>query len=64
MTFVKWVVLKCDVQPSVMICERCDYKQEVRLPLPVDQAVDILNGFARRHQDCKPQPVPSGKARP
>lgn len=36
-----------------MVCRGCGTKQNVKLPLPVDQFLDVVQGFSRRHQACK-----------
>lgn len=49
-----WIVLKYDVQPNVMICERCGDKQvmpEGSIRFSIMEA--LLNAFMKLHKNCK-----------
>jgi len=36
-----------------LICKGCGHDETVRCPLPVDQMIDIVKGFERRHSECR-----------
>jgi len=36
-----------------LLCAGCGREEVVRCPLPLDQMVDIANGFRRRHAECR-----------
>ncbi|MGH9392099.1 MAG: hypothetical protein ACRD1Z_21045 [Vicinamibacteria bacterium] len=36
-----------------MLCQGCGFEQVIRCPLPIDQFCDIVNGFQRRHAECR-----------
>jgi hypothetical protein len=36
-----------------MVCGACGFEQEVQTPLPVTQFCDIVEGFQKRHKDCR-----------
>lgn len=37
----------------VMLCQGCGFEQVIKAPLPVDQFCDIVDGFRRRHAECR-----------
>lgn len=48
----EWAVL--DVEVDRFRCRRCGGTETVpTLPMELRQFVDVLDGFARRHADCK-----------
>jgi hypothetical protein len=44
---------KKNEQEPTLSCKACGFRQTVRLPLPVDQMCDIVEGFQRRHAECR-----------
>lgn len=55
------VFVNTEAKRTVMLCRGCGYQQEVRLPMPVDQFCDILEGFQRRHVACRKATIVSQK---
>ena len=41
-----------------LTCRGCGHEETVRCPLPVDQMIDIVNGFNRRHAQCRGEEDP------
>jgi len=54
-----WIIIKYDVQPPVLVCERCSETRELHLPAAVDDVVKQAQAFAEGHKFCK-KPEPSG----
>lgn len=49
---VPWARL--DMDTGRLTCDRCGGSEEgPKLPMVLDQFVDVLHGFARRHTDCQ-----------
>lgn len=47
------VVIKYDVQPPVMLCERCGCEQALGLPCPLPELCARGEAFAAAHADCE-----------
>lgn len=41
-------------QPRIL-CKGCGHSEVIRCPLPVTQLCDILDGFRKRHVECRRQ---------
>lgn len=51
-----WVFVKQGSNPNepLMQCDGCGEEEKVQCPLPMNQFVDVVNGFRTRHIDCGP----------
>lgn len=49
----EWIFLKYDVQPNLMICERCGEKVLAPMPCKISTAIEMFKGFAKAHKKCK-----------
>jgi len=50
----EWIVLKYDVSPNIMICNRC--KKEQVMPegnISMNMLIAIGECFTKEHKDCK-----------
>lgn len=36
-----------------LLCAACGREEVVRCPIPIAQMVDVVNGFHKRHADCR-----------
>jgi hypothetical protein len=48
-----WVVIKYDVQPPVLKCERCGATQVLALPMSVSFFVGGVEAWAFHHRYCE-----------
>jgi len=48
-----WIILKYDIQPPVLRCERCGKTETVILPAPVDDLLKGWKEFSNKHKNCK-----------
>ena len=49
-----WIVLKYDVYPNQLICERCNQKMEMpQQPIPINVYMAMLKAFGKDHKKCK-----------
>lgn len=49
-----WIIIKYDVNPNIMICERC--KKEQSFPegtMSINFMIGIMDLFAKIHKKCK-----------
>jgi hypothetical protein len=49
-----WIVLKYDVHPNLLICERCNKNFTMPSePISFGMIMAIMNTFAKEHKRCK-----------
>lgn len=60
-----WIVLKYDVNPNEMVCERCKGKQVLpEGPISVNMLLAMMKSFQKSHKHCKLKPIPSLSSQP
>ncbi len=47
-----WVVVKYDVQPPMLLCERCGATETLRLPMSVSFLIGGVEAWGERHSTC------------
>jgi len=54
----KWIVLKYDVRPNILICERCKDQQVMPVGSMRFSMFEAIGGaFTNSHKDCKPKTI-------
>jgi hypothetical protein len=47
-----WIVIDFNY-PSALVCKRCDTRQIIPLPLPIDMYIAFANSFKQIHKHCQ-----------
>lgn len=47
-----WIVLKYNVTPNLMLCERCKKTYPIHMPCSIGMAVAMNNQFIKEHKNC------------
>ena len=56
---VRWVVVKYDVQPPLLLCERCGESRALKLPMSIDDLGKLSKAYIALHKLCPPKEVPA-----
>ncbi len=48
-----WIFIKYDVQPPLLLCDRCKETREIHLPAAVGDLIAQTKAFSESHKYCK-----------
>jgi hypothetical protein len=46
-----WIILSA--KNDTMVCQRCGQEHLLALPMPINQAYDVMRGFVLAHKYCQ-----------